>query len=455
MNPTNDRPDRQAESHVPEQRRIVTPPRDQASSRNAAADVIRGQLNAIYSSRDERNPRPISVDRDRRSPGSFVDENTTADSAQPQPTPQSDSHLLHTAPPTQHTSGTQTAPPAQSATPASVVNTKLSDDQWNQYHSAWQKYYQMYYDRYYANHLEVKDQEISRLTEEQKRLEAEAKAAKEQNGASPAIISKLPVSDSQAAAIKELRSQIQQKVRASATKARKSRHFIPVLSGVCVLLIFLFLQYNRILFGAVAAYTTPGSIDPQNIIVDTSTDVAVGPESKMIIPKLNVDAPVVYGAAADHKSQMKAMERGIAHFAISGASAVPGQVGNAVFAAHSSNDAFAAGDYKFVFAQNEKLIKGDIIYMNYNSKRYTYKVSKLEVVMPTEVSKVQQPTNKPTIILVSCVPLGTAEKRLLVFAEQISPDPDSASQSAQTSSSGSNIPGKPSPSVIERAFGAQ
>ena len=178
----------------------------------------------------------------------------------------------------------------------------------------------------------------------------------------------------------------------------------------------------------------------------------------MIIPKINVDAPVVYGAASDTKSQSEAMKRGIAHFSSPGASAVPGQVGNAVFAAHSSNDAFAAGDYKFVFAQNEKLVKGDIIYMNYNSKRYTYKITSTEVVMPNEVSKVQLNTNKPMLTLVSCVPLGTAEKRLLVFAEQINPDPNKATSTSELGSSqqqgnNSNIPGKPEPTILERLFG--
>ena len=167
---------------------------------------------------------------------------------------------------------------------------------------------------------------------------------------------------------------------------------------------------------------------------------------------------MVYGAASDTKSQSEAMRRGVAHFSIPGASAVPGQVGNAVFAAHSSNDAFAAGDYKFVFAQNEKLVKGDVIYMNYNSKRYTYKITSTEVVMPTEVSKVQLTTDKPMLTLVSCVPLGTAEKRLLIFAEQISPDPNKATATTESSTSQpqnnkSAIPGKPEPTLIERLFG--
>ena len=180
----------------------------------------------------------------------------------------------------------------------------------------------------------------------------------------------------------------------------------------------------------------------------------------IIIPKINIDAPVVYGIGADHDSQMKAMESGIAHFAITGANAVPGQVGNAVFAAHSSNDAFASGDYKFVFAQNEKLVKDDIIYMNYESKRYTYKVTSTEVVMPNQVNKIQIETDKPMLTLISCVPLGTAEKRLLVFAEQISPDPTGATQSTDSddtstsSSDSSTIPGQPAPTLLERLFGS-
>ena len=136
--------------------------------------------------------------------------------------------------------------------------------------------------------------------------------------------------------------------------------------------------------------------------------------------------------------------------------AVPGQVGNAVFAAHSSNDIFAPGDYGVVFAQNEKLVAGDIIYMNYESKRYTYSVTSTEVVLPTEVSKVQIQTDKPMLTLISCVPIGTAQKRLLVFAEQVSPDPAKAEAAASTDTSptSTTIPGRPAPSLLERLFGA-
>ena len=46
--------------------------------------------------------------------------------------------------------------------------------------------------------------------------------------------------------------------------------------------------------------------------------------------------------------------------------------------------------------------------------------------MPNQVNRVQIGGDKPMLTLITCVPLGTAEKRLLVFAEQISPDPAKA-----------------------------
>ena len=429
MKSTDQQSNARPSSVSPEYNRpLVLPARDHTPSHNAAANVIRGQLDAIYAGKSGENTPHTTPTPQTASPSSANPSSQQSQSASPPTT--TPPHALRTEPSSDQLQHTDT--PVQSPS----IHTNISEDQWSQYHSAWQKYYQMYYERHYANHI-----------------------AATHHSASPEETPTTEPVDLQANAMKELRNQIQQKVRDSAKRVKKSRHFMPAMAGIVVLLLFMFLQYNRVIFGAVAAYTTPGAIDPQNIIVDASTDVAVGPEPKMIIPKINVDAPVVYGAASDVQSQSVAMRSGIAHFSIPGANAVPGQVGNAIFAAHSSNDAFAAGDYKFIFAQNEKLVKSDIIYMNYESKRYTYKITSTEVVLPTEVSKVQLKTDKPMLTLISCVPLGTAEKRLLVFAEQISPDPASAQASKPASdtksTSSTAIPGKPSPTFFERLFGAR
>ena len=413
------------------------PARDQSSTRNAAADVIRGQINSIYtgnSSDAAPHTTPAPVNTTPQEP---------ALQPQPQPQPQAatpvvkplsqtepQGHRLNTAPPTDTTAAT-TSQPTQLAN----STPQATPDQWQQYHSAWQKYYQMYYERYYANHLNAQQSPV-----QQPQATTTPKTA---DTLSP-----------QQQAIRDLRSKIRSTVNDSAKKVRNSRHFIPALAGTMVMLAFVFLQYNRIILGTVAAYTSPGNIEPQNIIVDPSIDTKVSAEPKIIIPKINVDAPVVYGAAPDVQSQRKAMENGVAHFAVSGASALPGQAGNVVLAGHSSNDAFAAGGYKFIFAQNEKLQKDDVIYLNYEGKRYTYKITGSEVVKPNEVTKIQTGTQKPMLTLVSCVPVGTADKRLLVYADQISPDPNTASAAAENNATG-QIPGNPSPTVLERIFGAR
>lgn len=333
---------------------------------------------------------------------------------------------------------------ASSAIPSQMV-TQDAAEQWKQYHSAWQRYYQQYYQRYYV---------------------AQAQALAKQNEAAANKAAEAAISPYDKEALQksrdlaEIRKNIRDNIAKQAIKIRRSRHFLPIAAAVIVLMVFGFLQYNRVIFGTVAAYVSPGNIDPQNIIADPSTNITVtDPATKLIIPKINVEAPINMDTNTDHNAQMKAMESGVARFAIPGANALPGQAGNFVVSGHSSNDAFAPGNYKFIFAQNEKLKEGDVIYVNYNKTRYTYTITKMQVVMPNEVNAVQIGHDKPMITLISCVPLGTADKRLLVFAEQVSPNPNNAQKASDTTKeaegNGSNVPGAPAPTVFEKLFGAR
>ena len=250
----------------------------------------------------------------------------------------------------------------------------------------------------------------------------------------------------------ELRQKLLDKVRTRAIKIRRSRHFVPVAAALVVVLIFGFIQYNQVLFATVNAYVSPGAIDPQNIVIDPTKDATVGPDPRLVIPKINVDVPAIYDVGSDYNSQMDAMQKGVAHFSIPGASSHPGEIGNTVLSGHSSNDLFDPGEYKFIFAQLDKLVEGDTIYANYNGKRYTYVVTKKEVVKPTEVNKLVYPTSKPVLTLITCTPLGTSTNRLLVTAEQVSPDPAAAAaapaDSGEASSDEPSIPGASSPTLF-------
>ncbi len=325
-----------------------------------------------------------------------------------------------------------------------TANPQPTPDQWKQYHSAWQTYYQKYYEGYYTHHLNQVKQVLSQQTA----------ATGEHYFANQPKEEPATETLSKDEALFDLRQKLLSKVQASAKKARKSRHFVPITSALIVMLIFGFLQYNRVIIANVMAYVSPGSIDPQNIVIDPSTDINVSPDPRLIIPKINVDVPVSYDVGNDYASQMKAMAVGVAQFAIPGADSHPGQIGNTVIAGHSSNDLLDSGDYKFIFAQLDKLNVGDSIYANYHGKRYTYTVTGKTVVEPTDVNKLVYPTTKPIMTLLTCTPLGTALRRLLVTAEQVSPDPSKSTAAPATTSvtQSNSMPGN-SPTLLERLFG--
>ena len=94
-------------------------------------------------------------------------------------------------------------------------------------------------------------------------------------------------------------------------------------------------------------------------------------------------------------------------------------------------------------------------YINYEGKRYTYLITSTKVVKPNDVSALTFPVDKPIITLITCVPLGTANNRLLVFADQISPDPKAAT--AKPTGGGNTTGSMPSnsPTFLERLFGAR
>lgn len=321
------------------------------------------------------------------------------------------------------------------------VHPQPQAEQWKQYHSAWQTYYQKYYEGYYAaqqtqaiGSATVKDSFFTQQTD----LEATTEELNKDQ------------------ALFELRQKLLGKVQDSAKKIRGSRHFIPIIAALSVVLIFVFLQYNRVFIATVNAYVSPGTISAQNIVIDPSGDTSVTADPRLIIPKINVDVPVIYDVGNDYDSQMAAMTNGVAHFAVPGALSHPGQVGNTVLSGHSSNDLFDSGDYKFIFAQLEKMTVGDTVYANYQSKRYTYVVTKTEVVKPSEVNKLVYPTTKPILTLITCTPLGTSRNRLLVTAEQVSPDPAIALEAPvdDGTTTDVSIPGS-SPTFVERLFGAR
>ena len=322
------------------------------------------------------------------------------------------------------------------------VSPKINSESWRKYHSAWQDYYQKYYSEYYSkaarNYIEKEKLKQAReRAEEEEILSSITKSSSKINHATGLSLKNgISVQDSayensengEESIRENLRRLVRKKATDNAKKSRRRRHLIPILAGLFVVLLILFLQYNRLVFAPIMAYVSPGNAPASSIeAIDPTISQEVSPDPRLIIPKLNVDVPVHFGISLSEV--MSSMNNGVAHYRVAGASAYPGEIGNTVITGHSAGDIYSSNQYKYIFSGLERLEDGDLVYVNYNSVRYTYRVIKKEVVEPTNVAALVVSTDKPLLTLVTCTPLGTSRYRLLVTAEQISPSVEGATES--------------------------
>lgn len=121
------------------------------------------------------------------------------------------------------------------------------------------------------------------------------------------------------------------------------------------------------------------------------------------IPAIGVNHPIVEGAY-----DWEQLKRGVAHHI---ESAQPGQTGNMVLAAH--NDIYGA-----IFKDLDQLSPGDEIIVSTNQTTYTYVISKIDIVEPTDVS-VLEATDYSSTTLISCYPYRINTHRIVVFADLV------------------------------------
>jgi sortase A len=129
-----------------------------------------------------------------------------------------------------------------------------------------------------------------------------------------------------------------------------------------------------------------------------------GPEQarRIEIPTIDVDSTIVQGT--DWEQLKKGVGQQIG-------SALPGRMGNVVLAAH--NDIFGE-----IFRHLDQLAPGDEIIVSTERQSYTYVVSEIRVVEPTDV-EVMAPTDFASITLISCYPYLVNNKRIVVFGDLV------------------------------------
>ena len=134
--------------------------------------------------------------------------------------------------------------------------------------------------------------------------------------------------------------------------------------------------------------------------------------TRVVIPKINLDAIVVEGASR------KELSEGPGHMK---ETATPGEAGNAVITGH--RDTF----FRHIYELN----KGDDILVRRAGQVFRYQVTGKKIVMPDDVAVLKQ-TADPQLTLITCYPtyyIGPAPKRLVVFSKLVDSGNDVPAQS--------------------------
>jgi sortase A len=129
-------------------------------------------------------------------------------------------------------------------------------------------------------------------------------------------------------------------------------------------------------------------------------DQSVNPPTRIVVPKINVDAPIVADVS------WEALKMGVGHLP---GSANPGERGNLYLAAH--NDIFGE-----IFRYLDDLEPGDEYFIYSGEENFRYVVKEKRIIDPTDV-EVMWPTTEPVATLQTCYPYLVDTHRLVIIGE--------------------------------------
>lgn len=176
-----------------------------------------------------------------------------------------------------------------------------------------------------------------------------------------------------------------------------------------------------------------GALSPKAIARGSDADPAqflppIGPpDNRLLIPSLGLNVPIVIPPSDALLKEdwerleldiQAALENGTIHYP---GTARPGQAGNFFVTGHSSYYPWSKGKYKSVFARLPALKTGEEFWIYYGGDRHRYVIQEKREVKPTDVHVLDQPLDRRIATLMTCVPVGTTLRRLILTAQELDP----------------------------------
>ena len=204
--------------------------------------------------------------------------------------------------------------------------------------------------------------------------------------------------------------------------------------GVICLFVWQFAFFNE---RYIQPFVRPASLTTDTQIIISPNVTKVAPGFKIIIPAIDIEAPVItdidpYKSKDINETEVqweariqKDLEGGVIHYP---KTPYPGESGinensNVVILGHSASTIGAPGDYKRIFSSLHTLELDSLILVNYNEIQYIYKVKSKKVVKPSQIDVLESGKLNNSLTLITCHPPGSSSNRLVLTAVQINPNP--------------------------------
>jgi len=158
-------------------------------------------------------------------------------------------------------------------------------------------------------------------------------------------------------------------------------------------------------------------IEPKNNAKNVIEKIQILPsDNRLVIPRINKNVPLINVPGHQNWYQLeqniqKGLRNGVVVHPVSHA---PSSFGNFFLTGHSSYYQWDPGRYKDVFALLHEVKTGDVIEIYWEGKKYKYKINEKKVVDPTAVEVLRQPVDNSILTLMTCTPIGTNKKRLIL-----------------------------------------
>ena len=137
-------------------------------------------------------------------------------------------------------------------------------------------------------------------------------------------------------------------------------------------------------------------------------------ENSIEIPKIYIDAPLIFIESHRIEDITRALDFGAVHFPDS---VFPGQKGRTIILGHSAPAGWPKIRYDWIFTDLNELVEGDKIYVYSNNRKYEYAVTrKIFLERGEEISDENLTNEKNVIMLISCWPPGKDLRRIAIEA---------------------------------------